>query len=86
MGITASLGFWQLDRAAQKTALQDAMRARAALPAWTQAELLSSPSCCPPRTRTRVSTAPFGFRAPGSRATACFSKTARWTGGWASSS
>ncbi|MFP8833043.1 SURF1 family protein [Hydrogenophaga sp. XSHU_21] len=42
MGITASLGFWQLDRAAQKTALQDAMRARAALPAWTQAELLSS--------------------------------------------
>ncbi len=31
-GFTARLGWWQLDRAAQKTAIADAMRARAAMP------------------------------------------------------
>ncbi len=33
MAITASLGVWQLNRAAQKTALADAMQARASMPA-----------------------------------------------------
>lgn len=40
MAATAALGLWQLDRAAQKTALQEAMRARAQLPALGNAELL----------------------------------------------
>ena len=43
MAITASLGFWQLGRAEQKTALQQAMRDRGAMPVWTQAELLGAP-------------------------------------------
>jgi surfeit locus 1 family protein len=39
---TARLGLWQLDRAAQKTALHDAMRARAALPPLDAAQLARS--------------------------------------------
>lgn len=37
--VTARLGFWQLDRAAQKVALQDARDARGRLPPLTTAEL-----------------------------------------------
>jgi surfeit locus 1 family protein len=39
---TASLGLWQLDRGAQKNALEAAIRARAALPAWGNNELLAA--------------------------------------------
>ena len=42
MGVTASLGVWQLSRAAQKNALEAAMDARAALPSWSSQELLDS--------------------------------------------
>jgi surfeit locus 1 family protein len=42
VAITASLGLWQLDRAAQKTALQDSLRARGAMPAWSNADLLGA--------------------------------------------
>jgi surfeit locus 1 family protein len=42
MGVTASLGFWQLARAAEKQALESAIEARGALPALTQQDLLSS--------------------------------------------
>jgi surfeit locus 1 family protein len=42
MAATTSLGLWQLDRAAQKTALEASIRARADLPAWGNAELLSA--------------------------------------------
>ncbi|MBX3610119.1 MAG: SURF1 family protein [Hydrogenophaga sp.] len=42
MAVTASLGLWQLDRAAQKTALQSAILARAELPAWDNTDLLSA--------------------------------------------
>ncbi len=41
MGVTAALGLWQLDRAAQKQALQSRIDARAALPAWETADVLS---------------------------------------------
>ncbi len=37
--LTARLGFWQLDRAGQKTALQERILARAALPPLPQAEI-----------------------------------------------
>lgn len=40
--LTASLGVWQLSRAAQKQALQDGIAARSALPAWSSRELLDS--------------------------------------------
>jgi len=43
MGVTASLGFWQLDRAAQKQALEAQIHSRATLPAWSSRELLTSP-------------------------------------------
>ncbi|QIM52811.1 SURF1 family protein [Hydrogenophaga crocea] len=43
MAATASLGLWQLDRAAQKTALEASIRARADLPAWGNGELLAAP-------------------------------------------
>lgn len=38
-GLTASLGFWQLDRGAQKLALQAAMQAQQQLPPFNNAEL-----------------------------------------------
>jgi surfeit locus 1 family protein len=38
-GLTARLGVWQLDRAAQKTALQDALDTRRAMPPLPAAEL-----------------------------------------------
>lgn len=40
--LTARLGWWQLDRAAQKQALQQAQAARAALPPLSAAELLAA--------------------------------------------
>lgn len=39
MGITASLGFWQLSRAAEKQNLEDLINTRASQPAWTEHEL-----------------------------------------------
>jgi surfeit locus 1 family protein len=42
MGVTASLGFWQLSRAAEKRALESAIEARGVLPALNQVDLLSS--------------------------------------------
>ena len=42
MAVTASLGFWQLDRARQKTALQEQIDQRASLPAWQVDELLGA--------------------------------------------
>jgi surfeit locus 1 family protein len=39
MGLTARLGFWQLDRAQQKLALQDERESRRALPALSAADL-----------------------------------------------
>ncbi|WP_291065216.1 SURF1 family protein [Hydrogenophaga sp.] len=38
--VTAALGVWQLDRAAQKLALQEQIEQRAALPAWHTPDLL----------------------------------------------
>lgn len=40
---TASLGFWQWDRARQRNAIQDAITARAAMPPLGAAELLAAP-------------------------------------------
>lgn len=42
MGVTASLGFWQLSRAAQKQELQDQIRLRGGLPAWIGVDLLQT--------------------------------------------
>ena len=42
MGVTASLGFWQLSRAAQKNAVESAMAARASLLPWRSQDLLTS--------------------------------------------
>jgi surfeit locus 1 family protein len=42
MGVTASLGFWQLDRARQKIALQQQIDQRANLSAWQTADLLEA--------------------------------------------
>jgi surfeit locus 1 family protein len=42
MAVTASLGFWQLDRARQKIALQEQVDQRASLPAWQVDELLGA--------------------------------------------
>lgn len=47
MAATASLGRWQLQRADQKLALQAEMDARAALPVWSETDLLQTPA---PRT------------------------------------
>ena len=40
---TASLGLWQLDRAAQKTALQGAIAERQNLAPWREADLIAAP-------------------------------------------
>ena len=42
MAVTASLGFWQLDRARQKLDLQDRINQQANLPAWQTGELLQA--------------------------------------------
>jgi len=54
IGATARLGVWQLDRAAQKTALHTAWSERAQLPALQAAELArarSRPCAAPPSGR-----------------------------------
>lgn len=40
MAVTAALGLWQLDRAAQKRNLHASIDERAALPAWSEADVL----------------------------------------------
>lgn len=52
--LTARLGVWQLDRAAQKTALQQALQQQQALPPLAQAELAHSPAELPPQLHRRV--------------------------------
>ena len=42
MAVTASLGLWQLDRAAQNLAMQAQINERSGLPAWTNADLLGA--------------------------------------------
>jgi len=42
MGVTASMGVWQLSRAQQKAALEAQIQTRAALPAWSSGDLLAS--------------------------------------------
>lgn len=51
---TARLGLWQLQRAAQKTALHDALRATDALPALDAAALARSADAVPPQLHRRV--------------------------------
>jgi surfeit locus 1 family protein len=43
MAVTASLGVWQLGRAAQKQALQEQITQSGQLPAWTGRDLLQAP-------------------------------------------
>ena len=43
MAVTAALGFWQLDRAGQKRALQDQMDQRSQLAPWSTSDLLQTP-------------------------------------------
>ena len=51
---TARLGVWQLDRAAQKTALHDALLARGALPALDVTQLAHSPQAAGEQQHRRV--------------------------------
>ncbi len=52
--LTARLGVWQLDRAAQKTALQQALQQQQALPPLAQAELARTPAELPAQVHRRV--------------------------------
>ncbi|MDP1534760.1 MAG: SURF1 family protein [Rubrivivax sp.] len=52
--LTARLGVWQLDRAAQKTALQQALDQRRELPALTAAELTRDAATAPAQHYRRV--------------------------------
>ena len=49
VALTANLGAWQLRRAAQKIALQDALESRAKLPTLTGAELARTPEQAEPQ-------------------------------------
>ena len=40
MGVTATLGFWQLSRAAEKQALEDLINSRGSLAPWTERDLM----------------------------------------------
>mgnify|MGYP003467763713 FL=1 len=51
---TARLGVWQLDRAAQKTALHEALLARSALPALDAMALASTPDAAREQLHRRV--------------------------------
>jgi len=51
---TARLGFWQLDRAAQKTALHESLLARGALPALDAAQLARTPERAAEQQHRRV--------------------------------
>jgi surfeit locus 1 family protein len=44
MLVTASLGFWQLSRGAEKQALEDLIAARAGMPPWSENDLLRADS------------------------------------------
>ena len=52
--LTARLGLWQLDRAAQKTALHEALLARGALPALDLAQLAQTPAGAAEQLHRRV--------------------------------
>jgi surfeit locus 1 family protein len=52
--VTARLGLWQLDRAAQKTALQQAIDARAAMPAVPAAALAADPQAAAEQQHRRM--------------------------------
>lgn len=52
MLLTASLGRWQLDRAAQKQFLQDAMQHQAAQPAWDNAQWRAAVQTAAPADRS----------------------------------
>ncbi len=52
--LTARLGWWQLDRAAQKTALQQALQQQRALPPLPQAELARTPADVPAQVHRSV--------------------------------
>jgi surfeit locus 1 family protein len=52
--LTARLGLWQLDRAAQKTALHEAMHSRAALPALQPGQLARTPAQLDEQVHRRV--------------------------------
>jgi surfeit locus 1 family protein len=54
VGLTARLGFWQLDRAAQKRAWQSAMDERGQLPPLRAAELASEPAAAEAQLHRRV--------------------------------
>lgn len=54
-GLTARLGFWQLDRAAQKTSLQAARDQQGRLPPLTAAELAKDPQAASAQWQRRVS-------------------------------
>ena len=54
VAIAANLGAWQLRRAAQKIALQEALQTRAALPALAAADLASSVSQAEPQHYRRI--------------------------------
>jgi surfeit locus 1 family protein len=51
---TAALGFWQLDRAAQRTAAQAQLEARSRLPALSPAELARTPQEVPAQAQRAV--------------------------------
>ena len=52
--MTATLGLWQLDRAAQKRALQAALDSRAALPPLDARDLAASPEAAAAQHHRRV--------------------------------
>lgn len=53
-GLTARLGVWQLDRAAQKLALHDAQQRQRALPPLRAEELARTPDAVPPQLHRAV--------------------------------
>ena len=57
VALTARLGLWQLDRAAQKTALQAAIVARGALPPLAGAELARDPAAAEAQVHRRAEVA-----------------------------
>jgi surfeit locus 1 family protein len=54
MALTARLGFWQLDRAAQKNALQQQVESRATMPPLTAGELAANPAAAAEQHQRRI--------------------------------